>query len=317
MNETGGTRADSYGSNHLADNNTVGSATGRVGNAASFIPANAEYLSIPDNADLSTGDVDFTIIANVYVNSGASGTMVIANKGDRNNQNERDFTLAFDAAASAFSFRVGNGTSTAIVFSTPVLLGTWHQAIAWHSAAGNALYIQVDNGAVSSVSYSGGARDTTFPLTIGAHADGTTGFNGRIDEVAFYKRVLTSTERTWFYNSGAGRSYLDLLTPITPPPPGAFTYNGTWTKYYFAGASRVASRTCAGTTCSDPTYYLSDHPSTSSGQAWAARRFRSMRRGTNSPNSGTSPGAKCVLHLAPCPRIILTRVSAAIPLTLA
>jgi len=32
-----------------------------------------------------------------------------------------------------------------------------------------------------------------------------------------------------------------------------------WTKYYFAGAFRIASRTCSDTTCTDPVYYLSDH----------------------------------------------------------
>ncbi len=33
----------------------------------------------------------------------------------------------------------------------------------------------------------------------------------------------------------------------------------TWTKYYFAGAFRIASRTCSDTTCTDPAYYLTNH----------------------------------------------------------
>jgi len=40
----------------------------------------------------------------------------------------------------------------------------------------------------------------------------------------------------------------------------AYTYGATtWTKYYFAGTFRVASRTCSGMICADPVYYLSDH----------------------------------------------------------
>ncbi len=40
----------------------------------------------------------------------------------------------------------------------------------------------------------------------------------------------------------------------------AYTYGGTtWTKYYFAGTQRIASRTCSDTTCTDPVYYLTDH----------------------------------------------------------
>jgi len=36
-------------------------------------------------------------------------------------------------------------------------------------------------------------------------------FDGLIEEVAFYKRVLTAAERTWLYNSGAGRAYAEVL----------------------------------------------------------------------------------------------------------
>jgi RHS repeat-associated protein len=42
----------------------------------------------------------------------------------------------------------------------------------------------------------------------------------------------------------------------------AFSYSGTWHKYYFAGTSRIAMRTCSntgGTNCTAPTYFLSDH----------------------------------------------------------
>jgi len=52
--------------------------------------------------------------------------------------------------------------------------------------------------------------DTTYPLSIGGHANSTYVFNGRIDEVSLYKRVLNANERTWLYNAGAGRTYTDL-----------------------------------------------------------------------------------------------------------
>ncbi|MDA2917638.1 hypothetical protein MYX64_12505, partial [Nitrospinae bacterium AH_259_B05_G02_I21] len=60
LNEASGTRSDSHGSNDLTDNNTVGQAAGKIGNAADFIRVNSEYLSIADNADVSAGDVDIT-----------------------------------------------------------------------------------------------------------------------------------------------------------------------------------------------------------------------------------------------------------------
>ncbi len=95
-------------------------------------------------------------------------------------------------------------------------MGGWHQVVAWHDATADTLNIQVDNGAVTSVSYSNGAKDTTFALSVGGFADGTYVLNGRVDELAFYKRVLTSGERSWLYNNGLGRSYYDLSQMVSP-----------------------------------------------------------------------------------------------------
>ena len=61
LDEASGTRVDAKGGNDLTDNNTVTQATGIVSNAGQFTAANSEYLSIADNAALSTGDIDFTI----------------------------------------------------------------------------------------------------------------------------------------------------------------------------------------------------------------------------------------------------------------
>ena len=90
--------------------------------------------------------------------------------------------------------------------SAPSALYQWHQVIAWHDSIANTLNIQVDNSAVSSLSDSGGAKDTTYPMMVGAHSDGPTGFSGFIDELVYYKRVLTKNERAWFYNGGLGRT---------------------------------------------------------------------------------------------------------------
>ena len=74
LDEASGTRYDAYGTNDLTDYNTVGQAAGVNGYAGSFISANSEYLAHSDNADLSTGNIDFTVMAWVYpTNISASG----------------------------------------------------------------------------------------------------------------------------------------------------------------------------------------------------------------------------------------------------
>jgi RHS repeat-associated protein len=220
LDETSGTRQDSYGTNDLTDNNTVGYGQGVQGNAASVAPANLERLSIPDNASISTGNIDFTLVAHVYLNN-TTGTFTIVDKS--NNTNTTDYRLGHNAG-TGFRFRVGSGS--AYVDSGAVTANTWHSVIAWHDAAHDTLNIQVDNGTVNTVPFATGTTDSTNPVSIGAYPNGTYGLDGRVDEVSLYKRVLTADERAWLYNNGTGRKYADL-TALDPATATTYSYADT------------------------------------------------------------------------------------------
>jgi hypothetical protein len=210
LNETSGTRLDSHGSNQLTDNNTVGYTAGLKGNAASFVTVNLEYLSIADNPSLSTGDIDFSLVANVYLNNNTN-SFVIVNKSD-DNHTVLDYRLTYNPG-TGFRFRAD---ATTYVDSGAVSANAWHTVIGWHDSVNNTINIQVDNGTVNTTAYSGGATDTSYPLTMGAYSYGAAYLDGRMDEVALYKRVLTAGERSWLYNSGAARTYTDLSQPTSP-----------------------------------------------------------------------------------------------------
>ena len=224
MNESSGTRNDSHSTNHLTDNNTVGSAPGKQGNAASFIAANQEFLSRADNPSISGGDVDFTLAAHVYLNNTANH-QVIVEKGSE--ANGFDYRLIYNKDVGRFRFRMMAGGVSGSVDSDPILANTWYTVLAWHDAVNNTLNIQVNNGAVISTSFSGGGADTANALTIGAVSDGTMALDGRIDEVALYKRVLAPAERAWLYNNGSGRTYADLSSGS----PTTYTYGSAAHKH--------------------------------------------------------------------------------------
>jgi RHS repeat-associated protein len=206
MEETSGPRFDSHNGNHLTDNNTVGSTTGLRNKAASFVrtSTNQEFLSIADKASLSGGDVDFTLMANVYLHSTA-GTYIIMDKSDDAGY---DYRLAHNPT-TGFRFRVGIDIASS-VDSGAVTADAWHTVIAWHDSVENTINIQVDNGLVQSKTFTSGTMNTTSPLTMGALPDGTYGLNGYLDEVAIYQRVLSGPERTWLYNNGQSRYYSEL-----------------------------------------------------------------------------------------------------------
>lgn len=214
LDEASGTRNDAHSTNHLTDNNTVTQAAGvsaGTGNAAQFTAANSEYLSIADNAALSTGDIDFTFAGWVYMDSLADEDFW----GKWSTANEGEYFMEYAHTGGAkFRFAVSsNGTAvTGSVLSTlpsPASTATWYFVVAWHDSVGNTINIQVNDGTAGSAAYSAGVRNSTSPFEVG-RAVSTRYVNGRVDSLGFWKRTLTAAEKTALYNSGAGKRYSDL-----------------------------------------------------------------------------------------------------------
>ncbi|MBI5950195.1 MAG: LamG domain-containing protein [Chloroflexi bacterium] len=232
LNETSGTRYDAYGDNDLTDNNTVLYGTGKQDNAGDFERGNSEYLSIADNASLSTGSaVEYTI--GCWVNHESVGLIEgIMSKG-RYTGSTQEFFL-YQNASGYFAFAVsadGSATVGTVTSDVQPQAGTWYFVTAWHAVGYN--YIQIDNGSVASVS-SNNSADRSGVFSIGAFSlsTGTYYDDGLIDECFYYKRVLTADEREWLYNSGDGREYCEVdgtcATP-TPTPTSTATQTPTHT----------------------------------------------------------------------------------------
>jgi len=220
LDEVSGTRNDSHGSNHLTDNNTVGSASGIKSNAASFVSANSEYLSISDNASISMGDIDFTICSWVQLKGSKAAYPIVDKHTTATNQ--REYYLLYSLSFDRFTFTVSsNGTAQEFVNADNLgspSIDTWYMVCAWHDSVSNTINIQVNNGSVNSVSHSSGVFNGTSPLRLGAFITSVFS-NGYTDETIIYKKVLNSDERTWLYNSGAGREYCEVANTCATPTP--------------------------------------------------------------------------------------------------
>ncbi len=208
LDEASGTRSDSHGSCHLTDNNTVTQAGGKLANAAQFTRANSEYLSLADNASMSTGDIDFTVQAWVYLDSKPVNMFIVA----KDNGSPREYRLDYVQASDRFRFfAFTSSDSVAGIVSADSLgapaTGTWYHLLAWHDATANTVSIQVNGGTVDAAGTVGVPSDTAASLWIGAENGTNHFFDGRIDEVAFWKRTLTSGERSSLYAAGAGLEY--------------------------------------------------------------------------------------------------------------
>lgn len=201
--------------NDLTDNNTVTQVAGKVGNGGQFTAANSEYLSLSDNSSFSPGNYDFTVAGWVYLDSVGADRNIISKFNNSNNN--REYRLYYSNSTSRFTFMVSaDGGSTtysvgATTFGTPSIT-TWYYVVAWHDATANTINIQINNGAVDSTAHTLGVYDGNYETRIGAINSGNY-MDGRIDELGYWKRPLTTTERTSLYNSGNGKAITSLTDP--------------------------------------------------------------------------------------------------------
>lgn len=217
LDEASGTRADSHGTNDLTDVNTVGSTTGKISNAADFVAANSERLSHNDNADLSTGDIDFTLAGWVYFDTVATSQYLASKYSATEAEwiiflNDSDMKPYFGVYHNGVDgVDVGSGLSA-------LSADTWYFVVAWHNAGNDTINIQVNNGAVDTRSHSLGVGSGAAVFTLGGLGAGDAFHDGRLDEWAFWKRVLTSGERTELYNAGSGLAYASWSTAPADVP---------------------------------------------------------------------------------------------------
>jgi hypothetical protein len=199
----------------LTNNNSVTFVAGKIGNAGQFVAASSKNLHHASTSILQMGDIDFTIGAWVFLDSKPGDMMIVAKHDDTTGL---DYRLQYTGAFDAFTFVAAVGAAAQTVNNAGTLTpatSTWYCVLGWHDATANTINISVNDAHGNSVG-TGGALDSPLacPFRIGARAYTSfeNYFDGKIDNVNLWKKMLNSTERTAWYNSGSGLEY-----PYTVP----------------------------------------------------------------------------------------------------
>lgn len=213
LDEASGTRVDVGGAaQDLTDNNTVTQTTGKIVNAPQFTTANSEYLSHADSASLSIGaDTSAAWSMWVYIDSVIQTQGLLSKWG---NAGQSEYIIFWRATSTEFRFQISyDGTATTNVNSTAASSATWYHIYCQYDHTTKKIGISVnnatmvENGPTPTASIFDG--NNTFKL--GSSDGGVVYLGGRIDELGFWKRILTPTERTALYNSGAGKTCCPFL----------------------------------------------------------------------------------------------------------
>lgn len=206
MDEASGNAIDAHGSNDLTDVNTVGAGTGVVNGCRDFVAASSEQFSIADNADFSAGDIDITYALWLNLKTTLSGGILSKYGGSPN----KEYLMYY--GGGTFNWLVSaDGAAVSSVADGSPSVDTWYLIFLDHNSATNTIGIQINDGARQSADHVGGIADTDRSFRLGDDVVTIGPINALIDEVSFWKRVLTTEERDWLYNAGAGRTYEEII----------------------------------------------------------------------------------------------------------
>jgi hypothetical protein len=222
---------DSHSNNyHLTNNGSITFVTGKVGNAADLErDTTAQILTITDANGplLSPANSAYFFAVWIKLESDPGGTQFIAVK---DTGSAAEFWLGYQGGLPNVQFTAfgsaGLGNQNDAARSGALTPGTWYLVMAWFDPTTDKVYLQVsaDSAYESTVNESAagltsGIFETTGALGIGGDVGGAFGprwFDGLIDQVGVWGRVLDPTERQELYNGGAGLSYSQLTPPAGP-----------------------------------------------------------------------------------------------------
>lgn len=212
MDELSGIRFDSHFTNHLpvTPSGFVTNVTGKVtnfitGSVSNAIDFQGGYLELapghwitPSNAFGTT----FTFAGWALLDS------VLG---------EQAFISQFEGAVGGYVIQTsttnlifyvdGTGALDSITANIFLQTGTWYFFVAWHDSALDTINIQINNGIIASKSHTDGIVSPNGNFTMGNQNSSPRPMNGRLDSVSYWRRALSTEERTALYNNGNGLDY--------------------------------------------------------------------------------------------------------------
>lgn len=198
----GVTKNDSQGANNLAETGgSPGSFAAIINNGVYANGAGgAPYLSHASNSDLQvTSDFTFSLWARV---DSPSTNNVILSKNDAG-FSAPDY-ICTHHPTDGLTFAAGGQTAKVGSAATAF---TWYHIVGWYDSSDGKVRLRINDTTTYVSSSTATLTQGTDPFAILAGSYGNVNWNGLVDEVGFWKRVLTSAEITALYNGGSGLPY--------------------------------------------------------------------------------------------------------------
>jgi len=215
LSEESGTRAALVGTNDLTDNNTVGFASVTpppnfpAGKAASFVAANAEFLSSATESNVGVGD--FTISAWVY-STGLAGAAAVEGRGIasyHSNGTAGDWYLSFGSTGRVMGATwEGGATGPRNITDDTFAENQWHHVVYRRSSGTYTIWVNGVSRTFAVGSSGSGFGNNKFRVGE-SYPDAGSRWNGHVAHVARWTEAKTDGEIVALYAAGAGLFYED------------------------------------------------------------------------------------------------------------
>lgn len=203
-----GPRFESLGAtmNAAENNGQINSASGVGGSiAANFVASDSRYLRIANNAALSVGNRSFTLSSWIYITSLQSTNPTWWARFVGNSSNAEylfDYDTSYNPRLVLYGSSVGVVTAT----NTTLAAGSWYHILGWRDVPSNLAGISV-NRIETTATYSSTITSRSIPTDFGFLDGVGRYFDGRMQRIGFWNRILTQSEKDELYLNGASNNY--------------------------------------------------------------------------------------------------------------
>lgn len=198
---TSGNRSDSVDTHTLTEHGTTGTNAGIIGLAA-VSDAAGDWLSTADGADFS-GGTSFSVQAWVKWQTVGNTTPVYAKW--INNFEWLIWTLTADL--QWIVRKLDNSGNIVVATGVAPATNVWYHICAGFDSTNQVIWMQTNAGPRLTTAYTTACRDTTDVVSFPSYGDGSGRSSVNIDEVGYWKRVLTTNDVRLLYNSGAALAH--------------------------------------------------------------------------------------------------------------
>jgi hypothetical protein len=207
MDETTGNRVDSHGDFDMVPAGTVGYDTGVLGNCATFVTGEANYLLVPNNAALlAISFPSLTVAGWFYIPTAYADVSAILDK-------RADFYLHVDASGLYLSVADSGPGLVAVDYNVTINADTWYFVAARVDMAGDRkARVKLNDGdwQVSGIALTAGQVIQNGVNYMSTNRTGSaTAKHGTCwyDSISLWTRALQDSEIDLLYNEGAGLDY--------------------------------------------------------------------------------------------------------------